>query len=436
MRYTGGMSNLYHLLFFIPATERWEMPPALESLAAALVRSGKLRINADTERNFVRLGTRNSDQTFTARELTDPALAAATRAALARHVAPIEGAEGIALLHARLMDDLRKARGVAPAKEMYVARVLVQSAEPAVIQLLLASGTEVFVSYSHTVGDLMPVHAWETHGTASGLQATEETGTAVYVSAGGDPFFEGEHKHYVTDGFPALARMVVIAGQELGHFADLRHTRQGTRGRHSIDPHHSQLRAAPEAREARLADMRQVAELGRRYAQCGLARLRKAEQGVAFYHQRMRFSPAWWVWQLRRGLAFLHFFLKSRQLGIYQKLAVYPYHRHGDAVANYLSDMAFNLAPDADVYRNPDPLVEEAIAVIEAVARVPQQVHKWGHPAVSRAWPNLYRLYYGRIIPAAQQVLPNPITATGLNMNQKLMAKLRRLVAARPGYYP
>jgi hypothetical protein len=59
--------------------------------------------------------------------------------------------------------------------------------------------------------------------------------------------------------------------------------------------------------------------------------------------------------------------------------------------------MAFNLAPEAEVYRNPDPLVEEAIAVIEAVARVPQQVHKWGHAAVKAAWPNLYDFYYGTI---------------------------------------
>lgn len=429
-------TNLYHLLRFIPATESWEMPPALEELARRLVKSGKLRINADTERNFVRLGTRQSDQTFTARELTDPALAPATRAALARHVAPAEGSEGLNGLLARLYEDLKKARGVSLEKEMKVARVLVQSAEPVVIQLLLDSGTEVFVSYSHTVGDLMPVHEWDSTGTASGLQATDAEGTAVYISAGGDPFFEGEQKHYITDGFPALARMVVIAGQELGHFADLRRTKHGIIGRHSTDPNHSQLRAAPAAGKGRLADMQRVAELQQRYLRCGLEALRKAEQGVAFYHSRMRYTPPWFWYQLRRLVTWTIFTARCKKESIHQSLKVYPRLRHGDAIAQYISDMAFNLAPDADVYRHPDPLVEEAIAVIEAVARVPQQVHKWGHTGVAIAWPHLYDFYYKTVIPANLHVLDAPTQSPSLNILQAIIAKLRRLKKGKPGYYP
>ena len=218
----------------------------------------------------------------------------------------------------------------------------------------------------------------DTHGTASGLQSTATSGTAVFVSAGGDPFFEGEHKHYTTDGFPALARMVVIAGQELGHFSDLRRTAQGITGRYSTDPMHSRLRAAPEAGQGRFADIHHVATLHKLYARAGLATLRRAEQAVGFYHQRLRYSPPWFFHQLRRGMRWGVFVRRCQRLGIYVPFKTYPYHRHGEAVALFLSDMAFNLEPDADVYRNPDPLVEEAIAVIEAVARVPQQVHKWG----------------------------------------------------------
>ncbi len=429
-------TNLYHVLGFIPATEGWEMPPALEALARALVATGKLRINADTQRNFVRMGTADSDQTFTARELNDAALAAKTRAELARHVPAAEGAEGVEALLARLRADLKKAGGVSADKEMKVARVLVQSAHPVVIQLLLTSGTELFVSYSHTVGDLMAVHQWQTHGTASGMQATQAEGTAVYVSAGGDPFFEGDYKQYVTDGFPALARMVVIAGQELGHFADLRRTAQGVVGRHSTDPTQGRLRASPRARDGRRADMQRVAQLQQGMMQAGLARLLAAEKAVGFYHVRLRFSPPWWWHQMRRAVAWLRFRQGCRARGIAIETAIYPYTRHGEACALFLSDMAFNLAPDADAYRDPDPLTEEAIAVIEAVARVPQQVHKWGHAAVKLAWPQLYAFYYDGVIEANLRVVSGRLATDKMDIHHKVMVWLRRRLRPRPDYYP
>ena len=437
MAYSDHMaSNLYHLLSYIPATESWEMPAALEALAQQLVRSGKLRINADTSRNFVRMGTADSDKTFTARELNDPKLRPATWKALARHVAPAEGEQGLQDLHARLQSDLKKAGGVSAEKEQRVARVLVQSAEPCVIQLLLSSGTEIFVSYSHNVGDLMPVHQWETEGTASGLQATADTGTAVYVSAGGDPFFEGEHKHYTTDGFPALARMVVIAGQELGHFSDLKRNAGGTIiGRYSTDAHHTRLRADPIAAAARHSDGTRVAALITQYGNYGLRSLRAAENAVAFYHKRRRYTPPWFLHQFRRLILWSIFIARCKRANIYLPLHVHPYHRLGEALESFLTDMAFNLAPDADVYRHPDPLVEEAIAVIEAVARVPQQVHKWGHEAVALAWPGLYRFYYGTVIPGCELALRDPLPHQKLPTLQRLTAKLRRRFR-RPDYHP
>ncbi len=429
-------TNLYHLLSFIPATEAWEMPPALEAMAQALVRSGKLRINADHERNFVRLGTSDTDKTLTARELNDPNLRPATRAALQRHVAPAEGAEGITNLLARLQADLKRAGGVSAEKEIRVARVLVQSAEPCVIQLLLRSGTELFVSYSHNLGDLMAVHQWENEGTASGMQATADGSTAVFVSAGGDPFFEGEQKHYVTDGFPALARMVVIAGQELGHFADLARTANGSIiGRHSTDAHHTQLRANPIAADARRSDSARVSQLMQEYFRAGFNHLRAAERAVAFYHKRLRYSPPWAFHQLRRLICWSIFVTNCKRANIHIAHRVYPYHRLGEAIESFLADMAFNLAPNADVYRHPDPLVEEAIAVIEAVARVPQQVHKWGHGGVALAWPNLYAFYYSTVIPGCEQALPDPLKRQELPKLQQLIAKARRL-RHRPDYYP
>jgi hypothetical protein len=429
-------SNLYHLLHFLPATHAWEMPPALEALAQRLVASGKLRVNADHERNFVRYGTANSDLTFTTRELTDPRLADATHARVARLVAPAAGADGIANLLSQLRADLKKARGISPLKEIRVARVLVQSAHPSVIQLLLQQGTEMFVSYAHNVADLMAVHAWETHGRNSGLQATDSDGTAVYISAGGDPFFEGEQKTYTTDGFPALARMVVIAGQELGHFADLRRSAHGITGRHSTDANHHQLRANPIAAAARRADMNHVAALAAAYRACGLLWLRRVETSVAFYHSRLRYSPPWLFYQALRFAAWGLFLLRCHKRGLVLPPRVLPYHRLGETMELYLADMECNLAPDADVYRHPDPLVEEAIAVIEAVARVPQQTHKWGYEAVLAAWPALTPFYFGTVIPACIAASGAPAPTITINIIQRLIISLRRRLRPKPAYYP
>ncbi len=446
-------ANQYHLLHFIPATESCEMPPALEALAAQLVRSGKLRVSTEHTKNFVRMGTSDSDETFTARELAEPALASVTRARVARHVAPAEGADGIQRVWDQLRRDLKIGRGVSAEKEMKIARVLVQAAHPAVIQLLLISGTEIFVSYAHNVADLMQVRDWEGHGVNSGLQATETTGTQVFISAGGDPFFEGEQKTYTTDGFPALARMVVIAGQEFGHFADLRRQKRShdshltskmrqnnadfvVTGRHSVDPHHSQLRANPVAGDGRNADIRRVNELKSLYFKAGLANLCKTERHVAFYHTRYQFTPPWIIHQSLRLVRWSLFVIKCHRLGIYYPLKTHPNHRFGAALELFLADMAFNLAPEAEVYRDPDPLVEEAIAVIEAVARVPQQVHKWGYLAVKSAWPNLYAFYYGTIIPANETIFTAHRIDNKVNLLQRLIIFVRRLGRKRPGYYP
>jgi len=280
------------------------------------------------------------------------------------------------------------------------------------------------------------VQEWEKNGLNSGMQATETSSTAVFVSAGGDPFFEGEQKTYVTDGFSALARMVVIAGQELGHFSDLRRSPRGIIGRWSTDIHHTRLRADPVAREARLGDMQHVTMLNNAYQSIGLARLRRTEKGVAFYHHRLRFSPPWFFYQFYRFVVWSRFIQRCKKHKLLTKFKVFPYMRLGDAIENYLSDMAFNLAPEADVYRDSDPLVEEAIAVIEAVARVPQQAHKWGYSGITQAWPQLSDFYYGTVIPACMAVLNHPMRPQTISKLQQLAIFWRRLFRPRPDYYP
>lgn len=426
--------NLYHHLSFMPATESWEMPRGLELLARRLVASGKLRINADAERNFVRYG----EMTFSAREITDLALLEATRVRIARLVAPAAGAQGIEDIWDFLKAELKKARGITPDKEMKVTRVLAQSAAPEVIELLMKSGAEIYVSYAHNVADLMPVHEWQNLGANSGLQATDSAGAAVYISAGGDPFFEGNQKTYTTDGFPALARMVVIAGQEFGHFADLRRNVQGAViGRYSTDIDASQLRADPIMHAACIRDRARVNELISLYNKTGLLFLRRAEKGLEFYQKHRRYSPPWLFYQAWRLIAFILLKIKCKQQNLVGGFHTLPRMRSGEAIEAYLADMQYNLAPDADVYRHPDPLVEEAIAVIEALARVPQQIHKWGFFAVQAAWPGLTECYFSTVLPACRaQLGQKHETKNTLSILRILIICFKRAVRTKPGYYP
>ena len=423
---TMAPTNQYHLLHRLPAVEGWEMPPELEAMARQLVASGQLRISADYARNYVLHGTADTDQSFSARELTDPALLSKTRQVLQRHVAPAAGPDGVETLLAQLRSELKKTRGIAPQKEMQVARVVVQSAHPSVIALILQSGTSVFVSYDHQVAELMAVHAWESEGTASGLQATSLDGTAIYISCGGDPFFEGEKKTYTTDGFPALARMMVIGGQEIGHFSDLVREGGAITGRYSL---------APQVKQGRRDDMAHLARLDAAYAALGATGLKRVEDGLAFYGKWRKLSPIWLGYELWRLALRARVWLRAGHGRL--RLRTYPRYRYGTALRMFFDDMAFNLAPEADVYRRADPEEEEAIACIEAVARVPQQVFKWGHDAVRTAWPALYAVYFGQVIPAciaaAGTGAPPPARPPFLAPIHRTWRYFRH---GKPGYYP
>lgn len=390
--------NEYHVLHQKVHSPKKPLPKALEAQAQALSASGRLYINADNVRNFVQYTAATMTYRFSARELHDPALLEGTKQVIARSIprglGPLAVNERLDLLE----NELKKARGIDAARELQVARLVVQAAHPKVIDTLLAERTQVFVSFSHNVGDLMPVHHWHTHGTASGLQATDESGAAVYVSCGGDPLFDGpdEQKYYATDGADALARFMVIGGQELGHYADLMRTSRGMIGRHSA--HMQPLAPTPACKGARDADIAQVARLQAQAHKAGLAKLCRAEEAVSFYEkQQQKYAPMWFMAQLRR---FWHFRRVRRYALVPPYVKTRPRLRYGQFMRMCLNDMAFNLSPDADVYRRENPQEEEAIACIEALARVPQQAAKWGHAATKAAWPNLYDFYYKIVIGA------------------------------------
>ena len=104
----------------------------------------------------------------------------------------------------------------------------------------------------------------------------------------------------------------------------------------------------------------------------------------------------------------------------------------GLMIAAMIEDMQSHLSPIADVYKRDNPDAEEAISCVEALARVPQQVMKWGYLTTRATMHDLYKVYYSEVIPSLIENY-NHLTATNYkrnysvpkqNMLQRILAKL------------
>ncbi|MCI5050004.1 MAG: DUF2748 family protein [Rickettsiales bacterium] len=396
------IENEYHVLHTMPAYLSAGMPPELERLARQLVATGLLRINADHERNFVHYSSAGFDRSFSYRQLTDSSLTQTTRQIIADTLPGMAGEEGIKEVFERLIRECKKGGMMAPEREFQIARLLVQATHPSVIRLIMAGGVNIYVSYSHNISDLMGVHFWENEGLSQGMQAIGGDGAAVYVSCGGNPFIlTEEQKKYQTDGFPALARLMVIAAQELGHFADLKRNAAGQCvARHSA--HFMPFTATHSVKSARRTDIEHVHSLQSTIEGLQPNTLLKLEKDARFYRKHRK----WKAWRLKKAMAIERGLLKQRaRAAACSFVELFPENLHPESdfatnIAHCLEDMQANLTPRADAYRHHNPEIEEAIACVEALARVPQQVIKWGHAATQYAWPNLYPIYYQQVIPA------------------------------------
>ncbi len=396
--------NFYHIAHQLPALEADELYPDLEKLARALVHSGQLRIDAVDAANFVRMShpARNIYAIFSQRELQDPSLQARSFQRMVDFFAKdVDDPDVLARQEwNRLHRELNKLVPITSEQEYQVARMVVQAAHPAVILLLLWEHVEVFVTFDHTVGDMLDIESWQKIGRSSGLQSTSaDAGYAIYISAGGNPFLTEDYFGFGLNGRYAMARILVIGGQELGHYADIIRNSEGRPiARHSADL--SGRRATDACRSARLQDMECMRTMEQRAFRLGLQRVLDAEERWQFYAKH---QPKSWRTRRHRLLAWVKvrlFLLAGRSagLGLLSHLRAEPF--KATQIRMFLQDMRFNLTPVADAYMRDDPLEEEAIACIEALARVPQQANKWGHEAVKRGWPQLYRLYYGQVTPA------------------------------------
>jgi hypothetical protein len=411
---------VYHVLAKQPALYKEQMPIELEELALQLVLMGRLRIDADEQRNFVRYTCpfREVNIAFSNRELTDPMLKDRTMDILVsifshntRNESPKEQARA-AMEH--LQAEAKNNFLLSLEKEMQIARIVVQCAHPAVIMLMIAEGIEVFITYGVMVGDVMDVVSWQAFGSNSGLQSTDGRNASVFVACAGNPLLipsKDEVATYVSDGYSALARMMIVAGQEIGHYSEIIRDQTGRYvARHSCNIGINY--PTKQASKARKHDVDALERLRKQLLQCGIQGLITSEASVRFFRRRRRFSILAGLFAIQSAFLRLAFKLHCYKLGISPWKDLVKKDSIGSQLLMAIDDMLFQLEPDVEAYRDTDPQVEEAVKCAEALARVPQQVIKWGHGFTKLCMPELYIIYYRDVVQncqnAYQQITGSP----------------------------
>lgn len=376
-----------------------------EELAQALVKSGKLRIDTDYYCNFVRFSNPGLGVNIflSNEELTNPNLLQDSK----EHIKKVYKVRGRAISNEKLssiITDLNRKVGklLIPSDELKIqlARIFVQSAHPIVIRWLLIDKVEVFITYSNSIGDVMDITNWKKAGNNSGMQSTDGTNVCIYVSCGGDPFAKNnETNPTYGDGWAALARLQIIAGQEIGHFADIKRDHLGRQiSRHSAN--FSCTQATPHVKEARRKDIERCNNLTKILKKCGIDKLIQIENQLKFYDkQKVTGTRVWWLRLIAR-------YYRSQLLAATQKenlSFVKRFNREkfiGLTLTAMIEDMHSHLSPVAEVYKRKNPEAQEAISCVEALARVPQQINKWGYLTTRATMHDLYKVYYNEVIPS------------------------------------
>lgn len=414
------MDSVYHILDKFPILEEENMPIEMENLAKEFVKTGLLRIDAGEAGNFVRIKepTMDINSTFSRRQLEDPILFKYTKKKLLQLYSRNYSAKRLDNIVdqkiAYLTNNLAKLVPINYEKEMKIARIIIQSVHPCVLLLMMLEGVEVYFSYGYNIGDVLDVVTWQEAGQNSGMQSTDGLSAAVFVSCGGDPLRiptkrdmdeelrdridESELEEIYGDGKPAQARAVIVGAQEMGHFSDMIRDSYGRyAGRHSAVRGCSM--PSPKAKKGRNADLRMVFDTKDKLYELGLLTLKELERKVKFFRKNKIKNFARIINYVKYLFAKLFIFRKINK-DIFPPIEKYLKERYPATMIDVmLYDMIFNLEPKADVYANKDKDVEEAIACIEALARVPQQERKWGKSTVSFLYPNLSALYNKEVIP-------------------------------------
>lgn len=403
------MKNLYHILHKAPAFLPEEMEIEYEELAKRLLKSGLIRIDTGSCCNFINFLDPEIGSNITiSREQLSQTLIKKTRERLMKIYSRRFQGNNLEQKVSKVMTYLKAqmSKNVALDTQLMLKliRVLAGATHPIVLRWILMEEVEIFISYAYNIGDVMDVVTWRQAGQNSGMQSTDGKNAAVFVSCGGDPFAATDKNHPTYgDGWPALARIQIIAGQELGHYSDIKRNDYGQQiTRHSAN--FSATMATSHVKLARKQDIQKSIATHKKLIQCGLNELIKNEQSLKFYRKnKISGMKVFWL-RLKLHLQTRRFIAKTQIL----QLEFVTIFKNEVYIASMLQamiyDMQFNLTPQADVYTKADKDHDEAIKCVEALARVPQQVMKWGYVTTKRLMPGLYQVYYGQVIPSLIEV--------------------------------
>ena len=372
------MGNVYNYIYKKPALTAKDMPQELEKLAQIIVTSGRMRIDANQQISFVRF----DESFFSHRELFDKNLVPQTLMVLGQKNLDI------------LREQIKLLDQVPQEVELKLARMLVQATHPAVMKLLIFERAEFFISYHYNISDIVEMSEWDPNSGTAGQQSVGNS-FRIHVSSDGDPFDEDPEKAEVAHN--AISRFMTIAGQELGHFSDIKRGRDGrVHGYSRFSLHPRYFKPNPEFDEARKKDIEWIKKIYDIFEYLNFREAAKLERSVGFYKRHRK-----------RSFTYLKSIIKSRLTT--RKIQRISMRKFNVKIANLhsmhdihimLLDMKFNLNPRMPGYLRKDKNEEDAIICVEALARVPQQAVKWGHATTAFMYPNCYKFYYGKVIPA------------------------------------
>jgi hypothetical protein len=396
------IENKYDRLFNLPKLDAGELTVTQELLAQTIVRRGLLRISDDAACNFINLPLLNGKKSisFSTREVFNKKFVERTKQRIFNNLTIEESKYAEDAVNAKmtfLRKELRKFISIPHEMEFKIARMFVQAAHPAVISNIINEEVKIFISFSHSISDLLGMQSWQHNSNNSGMQSSSAEDIAIYVSCGGNPFIDPEKSEYSGDGFNAMARFMIVAAQEIGHFADI-NKMQGYGSRFSLN--YRSMQADVECNDARNKDIAIVNKIRKKLEKCGLKYLVGLERKVEVQKKYRAFSISVQLMKLYLVIFrnFFRLYCNSRGINIHNYITIK--NGLGVDIVECISDYLFNLAPRSDAYRFENKNWETAIACAEALARVPQQEVKWGKDITGYFMPNLQKFYYKKVISA------------------------------------
>jgi len=401
---TNFFTNHYDILFKNPETEKEKLYAEEEELAKKLVYSGNLRISNDDRCNFIIYPVQNGKRhlSFSKRELFDDYLLLQIKEILAESLNYNEFVnveEEVKTIINILQQRINKYTDIQEDFEIKIARLLVQSAHLAVISNLIDDNVKIFVSVQHNISDLLDIRMWQTSRYSQGMQSIDYKGAGIFISMGGNPFYDPKESNNEYDGFVARARLMIVAAQEIAHYADIIKDRNSNPlGRFSsrID----MVYPDRECNEYRVKALEKISCVERKLLDMKIKKVFDIERTLKIQRKYKKFSirVGYYFVIMKLAQAFLKTKMISSGMVFWKMLKEKKF--LAEEILTCLGDMKFNMEPKSSAYLNDDKNIEDAIACAEALARIPQQELKWGRGIVKYFCFDLQRFYYKKVVAA------------------------------------